>query len=65
MNGIRVRIAVSSLYTPSVRMFVVAEKHLTPHRCIGRRAAPTRPASRGIEEYGFAMSRSMAWKVLC
>ena len=63
MNGIRVRIAVSSLYTPSVLVNAVAEKHLTWRRCIGRRAARTHPATRGIEEYGLAMIKSsLCWK---
>ena len=62
MNGIRVRIAVNSVYTPSVLVAAVTEKHLARRRCAGRRAARRHPERRGIVGGdGLAMGRGTAW----
>jgi hypothetical protein len=55
MNGIRVRMAVSSVYTPSVRVAAVAEKPLTRRGCAGRRAVRRHLEMRGTEVYSFAI----------
>ena len=62
MNGIRVRIAVNSVYTPSVRVTAVAEKHLTRRRRAGRRAARKHPERRVIiGGGGLAIGRGTGW----